>query len=105
MDGPIFVCGHKGMVGSAIIRSLKGNGIEKIITAERSELDLTRQIEVEDFFENNEIATVIIAAAKVGGIHANNVYPAEFIYQNLMIEANESIRANTGLGRFPTRTR
>jgi len=76
------------MVGSAIIRSLKGNGIEKIVTAERSELDLTRQIEVENFFENNEIATVIIAAAKVGGIHANNVYPAEFIFQNLMIEAN-----------------
>lgn len=88
MDGPIFVCGHRGMVGSAIIRALQGNGIGDIITAERSEVDLTRQIEVEDFFENNEIGTVIIAAAKVGGIHANNIYPAEFIYQNLMIEAN-----------------
>ena len=85
---PIFVCGHNGMVGSAIIRRLQRDGLEEILTVEREDLDLTNQLEVEEFFDGNQIGSVIIAAAKVGGIHANDVYPADFIYQNLMIQAN-----------------
>ena len=84
----IFVAGHNGMVGSAIIRYLEENSVYKIVVANRSELDLTNQRAVNDFFINNKIDQVFLAAAKVGGIHANNAYPAEFIYQNLMIEAN-----------------
>jgi GDP-L-fucose synthase len=84
----IFVAGHKGMVGSAIIRQLEKDKNNHVITAERSELDLTNQSAVDDFFQSHQIDHVYLAAAKVGGIHANNEYPAEFIYQNLMIEAN-----------------
>ena len=84
----IFVAGHNGMVGSSIIRHLEKNLANKIVVANRSELDLTNQKVVNDFFINNKIDQVYLAAAKVGGIHANNFYPAEFIYQNLMIEAN-----------------
>lgn len=84
----IFVAGHRGMVGSAIVRQLEKDTTTNVITAERSELDLTNQIQVNEFFEKNSIDQVYLAAAKVGGIHANNSYPAEFIYQNLMIEAN-----------------
>jgi len=88
MKKNIYIAGHKGMVGSAIMRQLKENGEYNIITNIRSELDLTDQAEVADFFNSNEIHEVYLAAAKVGGIHANNTYPAEFIYENLMIQSN-----------------
>lgn len=84
----IFVAGHRGMVGSAIVRQLEKDPSNRIITAARDDLDLTNQTQVNEFFAKNEIDQVYLAAAKVGGIHANNTYPAEFIYQNLMIEAN-----------------
>jgi len=84
----IFVAGHRGMVGSAIVRALSTNDANNIITATRSELDLLDQESVKSFFEHNNINQVYLAAAKVGGIHANNEYPAQFIYENLMIQAN-----------------
>lgn len=84
----VFVAGHNGMVGKAIVRQLEACGVGKIITAERSALDLSSQQQVRDFFAEHEIDEVYLAAAKVGGIHANAAYPAEFIYQNLMIECN-----------------
>jgi len=84
----IYVAGHRGMVGSAIIRILNGQGQTHIITRTHAELDLTNQAAVRAFFETEQPDQVYLAAAKVGGIHANNTYPAEFIYQNLMIEAN-----------------
>jgi GDP-L-fucose synthase len=84
----IFVAGHRGMVGSAIIRKLNEAGYGNIITRSRSELDLVQQADVRDFFASERIDQVYMAAAKVGGIFANNTYPAEFIYQNLMVEAN-----------------
>lgn len=84
----IFVAGHRGMVGSAIIRQLQRDPSNIILTASRDELDLTNQDQVNDYFENNRIDQVYLAAAKVGGIYANNTFPAEFIYENLMIEAN-----------------
>jgi len=84
----IFVAGHNGMVGKAIIRQLNKVGYQNIITRSRQELDLTNQKEVDVFFSEQNIDQVYLAAAKVGGIHANNTYPAEFIYENLMIEAN-----------------
>jgi len=84
----IYIVGHRGMVGSAIIRQLKRIGCTNIITRTHSELDLCDQSAVNAFFADNVIDIVILAAAKVGGIHANNEYPAEFIYQNLMIETN-----------------
>jgi GDP-L-fucose synthase len=84
----IFVAGHNGMVGRAILRHLNTLGYKNIITASRRELDLLNQGQVDAFFKEQAIDQVYLAAAKVGGIHANNTYPAEFIYQNLMIEAN-----------------
>ncbi|MBW1822719.1 MAG: GDP-L-fucose synthase [Deltaproteobacteria bacterium] len=84
----IFLAGHRGMVGSAIFRRLNDESYNNIITRTHSELDLTNQKAVREFFNNEKIDYVIIAAAKVGGIHSNNTYPAEFIYNNLMIEAN-----------------
>ncbi|MGV3654288.1 MAG: GDP-L-fucose synthase [Noviherbaspirillum sp.] len=84
----VFVAGHRGMVGSAIVRRLQALGYRNILTAGRNEVDLTRQSDVEAFFQQHAIDQVYLAAAKVGGIHANNTYPAEFIYQNLMIESN-----------------
>jgi len=84
----VFVAGHRGMVGSAIVRALKKRGFERILTVDRDELDLISQSGVQSFFERHEIDQVYLAAAKVGGIHANHTYPAEFIYENLMIEAN-----------------
>jgi GDP-L-fucose synthase len=84
----IFVAGHRGMVGSAIVRQLEQAGVGNIITASRKELDLLDQTAVQSFFSSREIDQVYLAAARVGGIHANNTYPAEFIYQNLIIEAN-----------------
>ena len=84
----IYVAGHRGMVGSAIVRTLLKRGYSNIITRTHSELDLTNQQSVYSFFESENPEQVYLAAAKVGGIHANNTYPAEFIYKNLMIEAN-----------------
>ena len=84
----IFVAGHRGMVGSAIVRCLKAHGYKNIITRTHKESDLTDQAAVRGLFQREKIDYVVIAAAKVGGIHANNSYPAEFVYKNLMIEAN-----------------
>ena len=84
----IFVAGHRGMVGSAIVRALQNRGYADIITRARNELDLVQQADVRTFFAKERIDQVYLAAAKVGGILANNTYPAEFIYENLIIEAN-----------------
>ena len=84
----IYVAGHRGMVGSAIIRELENQSQTNIVVRTHAELDLTNQQAVRTFFENEKPDQVYLAAAKVGGIHANNTYPAEFIYQNLMMEAN-----------------
>jgi GDP-L-fucose synthase len=84
----IFVAGHKGMVGSAIVRQLLERSDLQVVTKTREQLDLTNQQQVADFFATEEIDQVYLSAAKVGGIHANNEYPAEFIYQNLMIQTN-----------------
>jgi GDP-L-fucose synthase len=84
----IYVAGHRGMVGSAIVRALQKQADVEIVTRTHAELDLTEQAQVRSFFESEKIDEVYLAAAKVGGIHANNTYPADFIYQNLMIEAN-----------------
>jgi len=84
----IFIAGHKGLVGSAILRQLVARGFTNLIMRSREELDLTNQAEVKDFFAQERPSYVILAAAKVGGIYANNTYPADFIYQNIMIEAN-----------------
>lgn len=84
----IFVAGHRGMVGSAIVRELSKQGYKNILTASRNELDLLDQRAVNEFFSAHNIDQVYLAAATVGGIYANSSFPAEFIYQNLMIEAN-----------------
>jgi len=84
----IYVAGHRGMVGSAIVRKLQAEGYQHIITRTHAELDLTSQEAVQAFFQDNPVDYVVLAAAKVGGIHANNEYPADFIYENLMIECN-----------------
>ena len=84
----IYIAGHRGMVGSALERKLRKEGFRNIVTRISSELDLRNQQEVNDFFEKEKPNYVLLAAAKVGGIHANNTYRAEFIYDNLMIEAN-----------------
>ncbi|MGB3385335.1 MAG: GDP-L-fucose synthase [Marinomonas sp.] len=84
----IFVAGHNGMVGSAIVRQLEKASDVEIVVRSRKELDLLNQQAVSDFFQNEKIDQVYLAAAKVGGIHANNTYPADFIYENLMIECN-----------------
>lgn len=84
----IYVAGHRGMVGSAIIRKLQADGYTNIITRTHKELDLTEQLAVRDFFRQEKIDYVVLAAAKVGGIHANNTYPAEFIAINLQIQTN-----------------
>ena len=84
----IYIAGHRGMVGSGLERKLRKEGYNNIVTRTSSELDLRNQQAVNDFFEKEKPEYVILAAAKVGGIHANNTYRAEFIYDNLMIEAN-----------------
>ena len=91
----IFVAGHRGMVGSAIVRNLQSKGFTNIITRTRAELDLTNQGAVQAFFAAEKPQQVYLAAAKVGGIHANNVYRAQFLYENLMMEANVIHAAHT----------
>ncbi|MBT8551980.1 GDP-L-fucose synthase [Polynucleobacter paneuropaeus] len=88
LNQKIYVAGHRGMVGSAIVRNLVAHGYNNIVTRTHAELDLTNQAQVKVFFQQEKPAQVYLAAAKVGGIYANNTYPAEFIYQNLMMEAN-----------------
>tara|TARA_R110002072_G_scaffold296553_1_gene468542 strand:+ start:42852 stop:43826 length:975 start_codon:yes stop_codon:yes gene_type:complete len=88
LESKIYVAGHRGMVGSAIVRQLEEQGYNNIIMRTRSELDLVNQQAVADFFSQEKPDAVFLAAAKVGGIHANNTLPAEFIYENMMIEAN-----------------
>ena len=88
LNQKIYVAGHRGMVGSAIVRELTKKGYQNIVTRTHAELDLTNQMAVQSFFEQERPDQVYLAAAKVGGIHANNTFPAEFIYQNLMMEAN-----------------
>ena len=84
----IYVAGHRGMVGSAIVRELQKQGQKNIVVHTHAELELTNQQPVRDFFEREKPDQVYLAAARVGGIHANNTYPAEFIYDNLMVQAN-----------------
>jgi GDP-L-fucose synthase len=84
----IYVAGHHGLVGSAIVRVLHSQGLDNIVTRTHAELELTDQVQVRDFFASEKIDQVYLAAAKVGGIHANNTYPAEFIYDNMMVQAN-----------------
>lgn len=87
-DSKIYVAGHRGLVGSAIMRRLQAGGYANIVTRTHAEVDLTEQRAANEFFEKEKPEYVFLAAAKVGGIHANNTYRADFIYQNLMIEAN-----------------
>jgi GDP-L-fucose synthase len=84
----IFVAGHKGLVGSAIVRRLKAEGCSNLVLRTRDELDLLNQSAVHFFFERERPEIVVLAAAKVGGILANSIYPGEFIYENLMIQSN-----------------
>ena len=87
-DAKIYIAGHSGMVGSSVLRTLRAKGCSNIITRDLEELNLTRQADTELFFKEEKPEIVVVAAARVGGIYANNTYRAEFIYQNLMIEAN-----------------
>ena len=88
LNDKIFIAGHNGLVGSALLRKLKSRGFSNLLIRNRKDLDLTDQKKVKDFFNKEKPDFVILAAAKVGGIFANNTYPADFIYQNTMIEAN-----------------
>lgn len=88
MSAKLFIAGHKGMVGSAICRQLESRSDLSLITASRQELDLTDQAAVSAFMSKHQPDYVVVAAARVGGIHANNTYPAQFIYENLMLECN-----------------
>jgi len=88
LNDRIYIAGHRGLVGSAIVRQLESRGFTNLLMRTHKELDLTNQAQVQTFFQQEKPDYVILAAAKVGGIHANNTYPADFIYQNMMIEAN-----------------
>ena len=88
LNQKIYVAGHRGMVGSSIVRHLKANGFSNIVTRTHAELELANQAKVAAFFEQEKPDQVYLAAARVGGIHANNTYPAEFIYDNLMVQNN-----------------
>ena len=97
----IYVAGHQGLVGSAIVRALRARGHTNIVTRSHAELELTDQAPVRDFFRAERIDQVYLAAARVGGIHANNTYPAEFIYDNMMVQANVVHEAwRNGVGRL-----
>lgn len=87
-DMKIYVAGHRGMVGSAIVRELQKKGIKNLLLRSHQELDLTNQVAVTEFIQKEKPGYIVLAAAKVGGIHANNTYRGEFIYQNLMVETN-----------------
>ena len=87
-ESKIYIAGHRGLVGSAIVRQLKTKGYSNFVFRTHKELDLSNQLQVQEFFAQEKPEYVFLAAAKVGGIHANNTYPAEFIYDNLMVEAN-----------------
>ncbi len=87
-NSKIYIAGHRGLVGSALVRNLEAKGYTNVIGRTSQELDLTIQADVNKFFEEEKPEYVILAAARVGGIHANNTYPAEFIYDNLMIQNN-----------------
>src|SRR5580692_8266113 len=87
-ESGIFVAGHRGLVGSAIVRRLRGAGFQNLVLRSRSELDLTRQDEVRDFFAQTKPEYVFLAAAKVGGILANDTYPAQFLHENLAIQSH-----------------
>ena len=88
LNDKIYIAGHRGLVGSAIVRQLESRGFTNLLMRTHKELDLTNQAQVQTFFKQEKPDYVILAAAKVGGIYANNTYPADFIYQNMMIEAN-----------------
>ena len=88
LNDKIYIAGHRGLVGSAIVRQLEERGFTNLLMRTHKELDLANQAQVQSFFKREKPDYVILAAAKVGGIHANNTYPADFIYQNMMIEAN-----------------
>ncbi len=88
LDQKIYVAGHRGMVGSAIVRNLKFRGYTNIVTRTHAELELTNQKAVQDFFKQEKPKSVYLAAARVGGIYANNTYPANFIYEKLMVQNN-----------------
>ncbi|MDO9204835.1 GDP-L-fucose synthase [Methylotenera sp.] len=88
LNAKIYIAGHRGLVGSALMRQLTAQGYNNVVTRTHAELDLTNQQLVADFFESEKPEYVILAAAKVGGIHANNTYPAEFIHENLAIQSN-----------------
>ena len=88
LNDKIYIAGHRGLVGSAIVRQLEERDFTNLLVREHKELDLTNQVAVQAFFSQEKPDYVILAAGKVGGIHANNTYPADFIYQNLMIGAN-----------------
>ena len=88
LNDKIYIAGHRGLVGSAVLRNLESKGFNNLLTKSHKDLDLTNQTKVKNFFYEEKPDYVILAAAKVGGIHANNTYPADFIYQNTMIETN-----------------
>jgi len=88
LNDKIYIAGHRGLVGSAIVRQLESRGFSNLVMRTHKELVLTNQAQVKNFFKQEKPDYVILAAAKVGGIYANNIYPADFIYQNMMIEAN-----------------
>ena len=88
MNSPVYIAGHQGLVGSALVDGLKAKGEQGLVLRNRQELDLLEQEQVRRFFAEQRPSSVFLAAAKVGGIHANNAYPAEFIYENLMIQSN-----------------
>ena len=101
MSDKIYVSGHRGMVGSAIVREMRDRGLDNLILRTHDELDLCDNPAVDDFFCKEKPTTVIVAAAKVGGIHANNTYPADFIYENLAIALNTIHAAyNSGVSRL-----
>ena len=88
LNDKIYIAGHRGLVGSAIVRQLESRGFTKLLMRTHKELDLTNQAQVQNFFKQEKPDFVILAAAKVGGINANNTYPAQFIYENLAIQTN-----------------